>query len=101
MLYSGCEIVGTRNATSASLLPRGTDTFLIWNHFSHHQSLRIYFFIPLSPVTCSVTQAATSQIYTNNRSMPSTANGTATSQIDANTGVFSAQPTAQPIGCGS
>src|SRR5882672_9975832 len=65
------------NAVSASLSPYGTDTFLIWNHFSHHQSLRPISFIPLSPVTYSVTQAATSQIYANNRSILSTANSTA------------------------
>src|SRR5882672_7970772 len=71
MLYSGCEIV--KDVQCCQHITITT----IWNHLSHHQSLISISFIPLSPVTYSVTQAATSQIYANNSSFLSTANGTA------------------------
>jgi len=54
------------------------------------------FFYSLVTSHNSVTQAATSQIYTK-QEYSQHSQWNSHSQIDANTGVFSAQPTAQPM----
>src|SRR5258705_13280647 len=78
----GVKLWRTHNAASASLSPRGTDTFLIWNYFSHHKSLRIYFFY--SPVT--------SHIISHNQSHSQPLH-----KYTQITGVFPAQPMKQPF----